>query len=65
MGCSLDEALGRKIARSRGLRVTGLLGILDEAAKQNLVDFPSVMNRLQKTTFRVSGSLIKSLLNRY
>ena len=40
----VDDALGRKIARSRGLRVTGLLGILDEAAKQNLVDFPTAIN---------------------
>ena len=61
----VDDALGRKIARARGLRVTGLLGVLDEAAKRNLVDFPTAINRLQKTTFRVSAMLIESLLNRY
>jgi len=61
----VDDALGRTIARSRGLRVTGLLGILDEAARRNLVDFPAAINRLQKTTFRVSSVLIESILNRY
>lgn len=61
----VDDALGRKVARSRGLRVTGVLGILDEAAKRNLVDFPTAINRLEKTTFRVSAMLIESLLNRY
>ncbi|TVQ49076.1 MAG: DUF3368 domain-containing protein [Gloeocapsa sp. DLM2.Bin57] len=61
----VDDALGRKIACSRGLRVTGVLGILDEAAKRNLVDFPTAINRLEKTTFRVSAMLIESLLNRY
>ncbi len=61
----IDDALGRKIARSRSLRVTGLLGVLDEAAKRDLVDFPTAINLLQKTTFRVSGMLIESLLNRY
>lgn len=28
----VDDGLGRKIARSRGLRVTGLLGVLNDAA---------------------------------
>ncbi len=61
----VDDARGRKIARSRGLKVTGLLGVLDEAAKQNLVDFPTAINRLQKTTFRASAMLIECLLNRH
>lgn len=61
----VDDALGRRIATARGLRVTGLLGVLDEAAKRNIIDFPIAINRLQKTTFRVSAILIESLLNRY
>lgn len=60
----LDDALGRKLARSRGLRVTGLLGVLDEGANQNLVDFPNAISRLQQTTFRASHTLINLLLSK-
>lgn len=61
----IDDSLGRQVAQSRGLRVTGLLGVLDEAARQNLVDFPKAISRLQETTFRASSQLIQSLLQRY
>lgn len=58
----IDEMLGRRIARSRGLRVTGLLGILQEANRLGWIDLPDVLNRLQKTTFRVSKGLIEKML---
>ncbi|MBA3924223.1 MAG: hypothetical protein H0X31_21990, partial [Nostocaceae cyanobacterium] len=37
----VDDGLGRRAARTRQLKVTGLLGILDAAAQQSLVDFQS------------------------
>jgi predicted nucleic acid-binding protein len=58
----IDDALGRKIALSRGLKITGLLGVLNEAAKGGLLDLPDVINRLQKTTFRASSKLLQLLL---
>lgn len=61
----IDDALGRKIARERGLRVTGLLGILDEAANRGLIDLPDAIARLKTTTFRASSSLLDSLAKRY
>ncbi|KYC35754.1 DNA-binding protein [Scytonema hofmannii PCC 7110] len=61
----IDDLLGRQIAQFRGLRVTGLLGVLDEAARQNLLDFPESINRLQQTTFRASSKLIQALLQKY
>ncbi len=61
----IDDALGRKIAQKRGLKITGLLGILDEAAKQNLLNLPTAINRLQTTTFRASQPIIQSLLRQY
>lgn len=61
----LDDLLGRQIALSRQLRVTGLLGVLDEAARQNLVNFPEAITRLQQTTFRASSKLIQSLLQQH
>jgi predicted nucleic acid-binding protein len=61
----IDDLLGRRIALSRQLRVTGLLGVLDEAARQNLLDFSGAIARLQQTTFRASSKLIQSLLQRH
>jgi predicted nucleic acid-binding protein len=61
----IDDLLGRKVATSRGLNVTGLLGVLDESARQNLIDFPSAIERLQQTYFRASSALIKSLLQQH
>ena len=61
----IDDGLGRNIARSRGLRVNGLLGVLDEAAKRKLVDLPQAIASLQTTTFRASAKLIQSLLQKY
>lgn len=61
----IDDLLGRQVALSRHLRVTGLLGVLDEAARQNLLSFPEAITRLQQTTFRASSKLIQSLLQRH
>jgi len=61
----IDDGLGRKIARDRGLKVTGLLGVLEQAASQNLIDLPDVISRLQKTSFRASSLLLNSLLKRH
>jgi predicted nucleic acid-binding protein len=61
----IDDLLGRKVATSRGLNVTGLLGVLDESARQNLINFPSAIERLQQTSFRASSALIKSLLQQH
>ena len=60
----LDDLQGRQVARSRNLRVTGLLGVLEEAARQNSVDLPAALERLQQITFRVSPQLIHLLLKR-
>lgn len=45
--------------------MTRLLGVLDEASMQNLVDFPKVFARMQVTTFRVSAQLIQSLFQQH
>lgn len=60
----LDEKAARKAAAALGLRVTGLLGILADAASQGMVDLPSAVDRLRRTTFRVSPAMLRSLLLR-
>jgi predicted nucleic acid-binding protein len=61
----LDEKAGRRVADKRGLRVTGLLGVLGEAATRGFVDLPSAIDRLRKTTFRYSPALLKATLDRF
>jgi len=58
----LDEKAARRVAAARGLRVTGTLGILKEAAERGLVDLPAAVERLRRTNFRASPRLLQLLL---
>ncbi|BAZ83090.1 DUF3368 domain-containing protein [Sphaerospermopsis kisseleviana CS-549] len=59
----IDEKAARQIAQSRGLKITGLLGILNLAANQNLIDLKTTITALQKTNFRASSHLLQSMFN--
>ena len=61
----LDEKAARQVAKEYGFKVTGLLGLLSEAARLGLLNFPEAIERLQKTNFRASPRLLKLLLDRY
>ena len=61
----LDEKAARRVAANRGLRVTGTLGVLGEAATRRLVDLPSAIDRLMRTNFRYSPALLKATLDRF
>jgi predicted nucleic acid-binding protein len=61
----LDEKSARRVATDRGLRVTGTLGLLGEAATRGLVDLPPAIERLTKTSFRYSPALLKATLDRF
>ncbi len=61
----IDEREGRKIALQRGLPVTGLLGVLRDAADRDLLDLPKAFSELGKTTFRAAPKLLQSLLDEY
>jgi predicted nucleic acid-binding protein len=58
----VDEAAGCLEACRRGIPNTGTLGIVRRAAMEELIDLPSVLNRLMTTNFRVSKSLVQALL---
>jgi predicted nucleic acid-binding protein len=60
----IDEKAGRAEAARRGLKVTGLLGILADAASQGSLDLPDAIERLRKTNFRASPRMLKAVLDR-
>ena len=58
----MDDKDGRAEAARRNLIVVGTLGVLDAAAKRGLLNLPEALARLQRTSFRASEELIRSLL---
>lgn len=61
----LDEKAARRVAAGRGLRVTGLLGVLGEAATRGQVELAPAIDRLRTTSFRASPALLKATLDRF
>ncbi len=60
----LDEKAARSVVVDRGLRVTGTLGILGEAAWRGMTDLGAAIDQLRKTNFRYSPALLKAILDR-
>jgi predicted nucleic acid-binding protein len=60
----LDDRRGRQAAQERGIEVTGLLGVLDQAARMGLLALPEAVESLRRTSFRVEPRLLKLLLER-
>ena len=59
----IDEARGRKIAQRLGLRITGVLGILLEAKRRQLIpSFPEPLARLKTMNFWLSDQLVREAL---
>jgi len=58
----LDDWKARELARSRGLPITGLIGVLDKAIQKSLVDPAIVVERLRATSFRISDRLLATLI---
>jgi predicted nucleic acid-binding protein len=61
----MDERDGVKVARKKGLRVTGTLGVLDLAAERGLVDFAEAVQQLQRTSFHRPEALLQTLLQKH
>jgi predicted nucleic acid-binding protein len=53
----MDERKGREVARIRGLRVTGTLGVLHVAAQRGWIDHAAVIAKLRQTNFRGPAEL--------
>jgi predicted nucleic acid-binding protein len=61
----IDDRAAREAAMSRGLELTGLIGILDQAARRSLIDLAGVVERLRGTSFHIAPWLLKELLDRH
>lgn len=57
-----DDKDAREAALRRNLRVTGTLGVLQDAARAGLVNLAAALTTLQQTNFRASKPLIERIL---
>ena len=60
----VDDRDGRSLCDALGLKKTGTLGVLFEAARRGLVDFADTTARLKGTSFRISQATIEELKSR-
>jgi predicted nucleic acid-binding protein len=62
----VDDKPARQAATALDIQITGLLGILNEAAMLGELDLSMTLNRLlNETNFRASASLIQALLKKH
>ncbi|MGB7280973.1 MAG: hypothetical protein WBE13_01830 [Candidatus Acidiferrum sp.] len=62
----IDEQIGRTIALSRNLPLSGTLGVLERADAMGFVsDFPQVLQRLKASGFFIAEALEQQLLKRH
>jgi predicted nucleic acid-binding protein len=62
----IDERKASRAAESRGLRVAGTLGILEEGGARNLLDYRKAIDRLVKeTSFYVTDDVLRESEHRY
>jgi predicted nucleic acid-binding protein len=59
----MDDREGVIAARSKGLTVTGTLGVLGLAAQHGLLDLSEAFDRLKSTNFRYRQATLDALLN--
>ena len=60
----IDEARGRRVAKSLHLEVRGTLGILERAAKLGKIHFRTALYKLEQSKFRISSAVWEEFLRR-
>jgi len=60
----MDDRAGVAVARAKGFAVTGTLGLLDLAARRQLIRLHEAFERLKNTNFRYPPDLMALLLAR-
>jgi len=48
----MDDRGGVRVARSKGFRVIGTLGVLDLGARRGVLDIADAFERIKRTSFR-------------
>lgn len=61
----LDDRAGAFAARGRGFRVTGTVGVLIDAARQELLSLDAAFTALRATNFRFPPALFDTLLKEH
>jgi len=57
----IDEKRGRNVAAQLGIARVGVLAIVGQAARRNLLDFDEVVRRLTATGFRIHPAIIDAV----
>ncbi len=60
----IDEMSARAVAEEQGLTVIGIVGVLERAHQQGFLDLTTALAELKATTFYISDSLIKRVIDR-
>jgi len=58
----LDDKAARRVAKERGLRVAGTPGILELASRNALVNLPSAVAALERTSYRIRADVVRKIL---
>ena len=61
----IDESRGRQVAVDRQIRIAGTIGVLEMAAKANLVQLREAFERVKRTDFWVSSDLLDRRLQAF
>jgi predicted nucleic acid-binding protein len=61
----MDETAGRRIAVQNGIAVKGTLGILEDAANREMVDFAQAVFKLRATSIFLAEEIVQEALKRY
>ena len=58
----VDDRQARQAAVNLGIEITGILGVLDRATREGLINLKTAIENLQKTNFHIADDLIQKLL---
>lgn len=58
----MDDRAGVRLARNKGFRVIGTLGVLGLGARRSLLDLPDAFDRIKRTNFRYRQEIMDELL---
>jgi predicted nucleic acid-binding protein len=59
-----DDKSARRLARQKGLAVTGTLGVLELAATRRLIELRPTIAALRRTGYQITDALVNEVLTR-